>query len=527
MGKIKKHPTTLAISLCAAIFIIDLVTPLGDAIWVTYTIPLLIVSSQPRKNHLLLVTALSWLLIVLGHFFSPPGLNPAHDRLYRGVGMIVQLILAIALIHRNRIREELEKRRGELEKEVIQRTAKEGELRESREALLRTLASERQLQEQLRQSQKMEALGTLAGGIAHDFNNILAAIIGFSEMAKDESPEGSPVRRHIDMVFGAGIRGRDLVQQILMFSRKAQQEKRPLRLSTVIKEALVLLRASLSATIGIREEIHSESGFVLADATQLHQVVMNLCANAAHAMGQKGGDISIGLADFSFSSAEYAPDPAMSPGLYMRLTVKDTGEGMPKEILDRIFDPFFTTKAKGEGTGLGLSVSHGIVASHGGAITVSSEPGTGSTFTVYLPKYLEDRAQRPEATDAPLLGGSERVLLVDDEKTVVDMGSEVLTGLGYQVVSRTSSRDALALLRMDASRFDLVITDQTMPELTGLELAKEILSIRADMPIILCTGFSNVVDADVARQAGIRAFVMKPLTKKEIAKTIREVFDEQ
>jgi signal transduction histidine kinase len=429
MRAIKKHPTILAISLSAAIFIIDLLTPTGDAIWVCYTIPLLIVSSQPRKRHLLLFTALSWLLIVLGHFFSPVGWNPAHDRLYRSVGMIVQLIMALALIHRNRIREELEKRRGELEREVAERTAVEVELRKSREALLHTLTNERQLQEQLRQSQKMEALGTLAGGIAHDFNNILAAIIGFSGMARDDTPEGSPARRHMDTVFSAGIRGRDLVQQILMLSRRAQQEKRPLRLSVVIREALMLLRASLPATIAIRESIESESGSVLADLTQLQQVVMNLCTNAAHAMGRKGGDISIGLADFSFSSAEHAPDPAMSPGLYMRLTVRDTGGGMPKEVLDRIFDPFFTTKAKGKGTGLGLSVSHGIVASHGGAITVSSEPGRGSTFTVYLPKYLEDRAQDPEAADRVLLEGQERVFPVDDEETVVGMGGDTAAGL--------------------------------------------------------------------------------------------------
>jgi signal transduction histidine kinase/CheY-like chemotaxis protein len=526
VGEIRKHPTILAILLCGAIFIVDLFTPLGDAIWVTYTIPLLIVSSQLRKRHLLLITGLSWLLIVLGHFFSPTGPNPAQDALYRGVGMIVQLIMALALVQRNRIREGLEKRRGELEKEVTERTAVEGELRRSQEALLNTLTNERQLQEQLRQSQKMEALGTLAGGIAHDFNNILAAIIGFSEMARDETPEGSPTRRHADRVFNAGIRGRELVQQILMFSRKAQNEKHTLRLSVAVREALMLLRASLPPTIGIREDIQSESGFVLADLTQLQQVVMNLCTNAAHAMGKKGGDILIGLADFSFSSAEHAPDPTMSPGLYMRLTVTDTGEGMSKEVLDRVFDPFFTTKAKGEGTGLGLSVSHGIVASHGGAMTVSSEPGMGSAFSVYLPKYREDRAQGPEDADGLVPGGSERVLLVDDEETVVDMGGEVLTGLGYQVIARTSSRDALALVRMDPSRFDLVITDQAMPELTGIELAKEMLSIRADMPIILCTGFSNVVDADVARQAGIRAFAMKPLTKKEIAKTIREVLDE-
>jgi signal transduction histidine kinase len=316
-----------------------------------------------------------------------------------------------------------------LEREVAERTAVEVELRKSREALLHTLTNERQLQEQLRQSQKMEALGTLAGGIAHDFNNILAAIIGFSGMARDETPEGSPARRHMDRVFSAGIRGRDLVQQILMFSRRAQQEKRPLRLSVVIREALMLLRASLPATIAIRESTESESGSVLADLTQLQQVVMNLCTNAAHAMEQKGGDISIGLADFSFSSAEHAPDPTMSPGLYMRLIVTDTGGGMPKEVLDRIFDPFFTTKAKGKGTGLGLSVSHGIVASHGGAITVSSEPGRGSTFTVYLPKYLEDRAQDPEAADRVLLEGQERVFPVDDEETVVDMGGDTAAGL--------------------------------------------------------------------------------------------------
>jgi CheY-like chemotaxis protein len=258
----------------------------------------------------------------------------------------------------------------------------------------------------------------------------------------------------------------------------------------------------------------------------MQQVVMNLCTNAAHAIRQRGGSITIDLADFSFSSPENALDPAMSPGLYAKLSVRDTGEGMSPEIVDHIFDPFFTTKPAGEGTGLGLSVVHGIVASHGGTITVSSEPGGGSTFTVYLPRFIEEQPRGSADEDRSTLWGHERILFIDDEKELVAMASEMLTDLGYRVTFRTDAREALALFRQDASRFDLVITDQTMPNLTGLELAKEMLIIRADMPIIMCTGFSYVVDADKARAAGIRAFAMKPLTKREIAKTIRRVLDE-
>ena len=253
---------------------------------------------------------------------------------------------------------------------------------------------------------------------------------------------------------------------------------------------------------------------------------MNLCTNAAHAMRQRGGSISIDLTDFSFSSPKDAPDPTMSPGLYTKLSVQDTGEGMSPEVLDHAFDPFFTTKATGEGTGLGLSVVHGIVASHGGTITASSEPDKGSTFTIYLPKMLEEQSRDAGVEGSSIPRGHERILFIDDEDELVAMASEMLKDLGYRVTSRTGAREALALFRLDPSRFDLVITDQTMPNLTGVGLAKEILTIRPDMPIIMSTGYSHMVDAEKARAAGIKAFAMKPLTKREIAWTVREVLDE-
>ncbi|OPY70849.1 MAG: Blue-light-activated protein [Syntrophorhabdaceae bacterium PtaU1.Bin034] len=389
------------------------------------------------------------------------------------------------------------------------------------------ITEQRRLEQQLRQTQKIESIGTLAGGIAHDFNNILAAIIGFSEMAKDRTPRELPTWRYMERVFNAGVRGRDLVKQILMFSRQAEQEKRPLQLGSVVKETVKLLRASLPATVDIRTNVNKESGFVLADLTQMQQVVMNLCTNAAFAMRQKGGKMVIDLSDFAFSSQEKAPYPDLAPGSYVKLTVSDTGEGMTPAVAERIFDPFFTTKPKGEGTGLGLSVVHGIVTSHGGAITVSSEPGEGSTFDIYLPKYQEDQSETSGNGDGEgaVPGGRETILFVDDEEALADLGSEILGELGYNVVTRTNSRDALALFRLDPSRFDLVVTDQTMPDLTGIDLAREVMVVKPDIPVILCTGFSHLVDADSARAAGIRGFVVKPLTKKEIALAIRKVLD--
>jgi PAS domain S-box-containing protein len=400
------------------------------------------------------------------------------------------------------------------------------ELKRAYESLRIETEELQRVEARLRQAHKMEAVGTLAGGIAHDFNNILAAILGFSEMAIDQIPEGSPARRSMERVFGAGLRGRDLVKQILTFSRQTEQEKQPLKLVPVVEQALGLLKASLPSTIDIRTNLEGTFGFVLADPVQIQQIVMNLCTNAAHAMSQAGGTIAIDLAGFSFSSADNAPDPTMSPGFYARLSVTDTGEGMSPEILDHIFDPFFTTKAAGEGTGLGLSVVHGIVVGHGGAITVSSQPGGGSTFTVYLPKFIEEESQNSTDEESPIPRGHERVLFVDDEKDLAAMGAEMLTGLGYHVTAKTGSREALALFRSYPSQFDLVISDQTMPNMTGIELAREVLAVRPDMRVILCTGYSQLADADKARETGIRAFAMKPLTKREIARTIRKVLDE-
>ena len=383
----------------------------------------------------------------------------------------------------------------------------------------RDVSGKKRLEEQLHRAQKMEALGTLTGGIAHDFNNVLAAMIGFTEMAKDRALKGSRQEQHLERVTAAGLRGRELVRQMLTFSRKTEHQKEPLQLSSLVKEVTKLLRASIPSTISIRVKAGSTSDFVLADPVQIQQVLMNLCTNAAHAMREKGGTLTIELNDCNVPPAE-----EMGSGPYLRLVVRDTGTGIPTNIMDKIFDPFFTTKTTGEGTGLGLSVVHGIVKQHEGHITAESTAGEGSAFTVYLPKI----AERPEVktvSEESIPTGHERVLFIDDEEALAAIGQGMLGGLGYKVISKTSSREALAILRLDPSRFDLVITDQTMPDITGIELAKEVLALRPDMPVILCTGFSHIVDEGSARAAGIKAFIMKPLTRREIAMTIRRALD--
>jgi signal transduction histidine kinase/ActR/RegA family two-component response regulator len=379
------------------------------------------------------------------------------------------------------------------------------------------------LEKQLRQAQKMEAVGTLAGGIAHDFNNILSAVIGFAEMAMDETPPESSTRHSMQQVLQAGLRAKNLVKQILAFSRQTEQALQPVQMRKVVQEAGELLRASLPTTIEIRREVRSNA-FVLADPTQMHQVLMNLCTNAAHAMRERGGRLTIGLEDLEVPPAAPGSPMELLPGAYLRLTVQDTGMGIPADHLERIFDPFFTTKGVGEGTGMGLSVVHGIVKAHGGNIGVTSTVGRGSAFTVLLPAITSTNEQRLERpTAAP--GGSERILLVDDEAMLVQMTAQLLERLGYRVAAETSSPRALERFRAAPGEFDLVITDMTMPGVTGKELAREVLGLRPRLPVILCTGFSDAIDEATAREMGIRAFIVKPIVMRELAETVRRVLD--
>ncbi|MBE9547318.1 MAG: PAS domain S-box protein [Proteobacteria bacterium] len=380
----------------------------------------------------------------------------------------------------------------------------------------------KKLEAQLQQAQKMESIGTLAGGIAHDFNNILAAIIGYTELVDLDVPEGSKTKYNLKEVLKAGRRAKDLVGQVLAFGRRSEQERKPVQISPIVKEALKLLRASIPTTIEIRQNIGADLGTILADPTQVHQVLMNLCTNAGHAMREKGGILEVGLANVEIDSDFAAEHPNIDPGFYLRLTVSDTGHGMTPEVMERVFDPYFSTKEKDMGTGLGLAVVHGLVIGHGGAITVQSEPGKGSTFHVYLP--IIDREEMPEAdtTEESLPRGDERILFVDDEQVLVDVGKEMLEHLGYEVVTRTSSIEALELFREQPDGFNLVITDMTMPNMRGDNLAEELLDIRPDIPIILCTGFSEHISEEKAKEIGIREFVMKPLVMRDLANIIRK-----
>jgi PAS domain S-box-containing protein len=393
-------------------------------------------------------------------------------------------------------------------------------------AIVRDIAQRQRLEAQLRQLQKMQALGTLVGGIAHDFNNILAAILGYTELASFKVPQQSPIQRYLDAVLTAAKRARDLVQQILAFSRQTAVERRPVQLGAVVREALSLLRASFPSTIEIRHAIAMQGGAVLAHPTQIHQMLMHLGANAEYAMRKTGGVLEVRLEAIELGDVAAAIHPHLVPGSYVRLTVRDTGHGMTSEVLERIFEPFFTTQAVGEGTGMGLAVVHGIVTSHGGTITVDSTPGQGTAFVIYLPRVPEpvaDDVGVPEAASQ----GMGRILFVDAEEGVVRLGRELLSPLGYEVVICTSSSEALAAFRAVPEQFDLVITDQTMPSMTGAVLAQELRRIRADIPILLCTAFSPTIDAKKAKGLGIDAFLRKPIEVREWALTIQRVLEQR
>jgi len=380
------------------------------------------------------------------------------------------------------------------------------------------------LETQLQQAQKMEAIGTLAGGIAHDFNNILGGIMGYAELAKMKAPEGSNVIADLDKLIKSSIRAADLIKQILTISRQHKQEQKPVQIKYIVNEALKLLRATLPSTIEIREDLAKDTGVVNADPTQMHQVIMNLATNAGHAMQKDGGILEVNLANVEVDADFAARHLDMSPGPHLRLTISDTGYGIEPAIMERIFDPYFTTKEKGEGTGMGLSVVNGIVKGHGGAITVYSEPGKGSTFNVFFP-VVEDVVEAKTEDEEPLPEGNERILFVDDEPSLVDVTRQKLEKLGYKVVGTISSLEALELFKSKPQGFDLVITDTTMPHMTGDILATEIMKIRPDIPVILCTGYSERISKARAEDLGISAFAMKPLLMRELATTVRGVLD--
>jgi len=398
----------------------------------------------------------------------------------------------------------------------------------SRDITERKQAEEKrkELESKLRQAQKMEAVGTLAGGIAHDFNNILSPIMVHSEMAMMELPPESPIQHSLKEIFKAGERARDLVKQILTFSRKEEGKRAEIRITLVLKEVLKMLRSSIPTTIDIQQNMEAKSDTVLADPTHIHQIILNLGTNAAHAMREKGGTLKVSLIqeDLDSEAAERYSD--LNPGSYLKLTVSDNGHGIDSETIQKIFEPYFTTKGPGEGTGMGLALVHGIVKSNGGDITVESEPGKGATFNLYIPR-IETDVSSVEERSVKLPSGTERILFVDDEKVAVDAIKPMLEILGYNVTARTSSIETLEAFRNNPQSFDLIITDQGMPNMTGKDLARELMSIRSDIPIILCTGFSEQIDENKAKGMGISAFLMKPIVMRDMANTIRQVLDKK
>jgi PAS domain S-box-containing protein len=388
------------------------------------------------------------------------------------------------------------------------------------------VTKEVELQNQLVQAQKLEAIGTLAGGIAHDFNNVIFAITGFTELAMLDLPPESTARSNLGRVMEAARRSGDMVKQILAFSRQGETEITTLDLRPLVKEGLKFLRAAIPTTIEISQEIEPDLGKILGDPTQIHQVLMNLCVNASHAIKDNKGTISVELSEVELDADFTSENPPLAPGKHLRLTVTDTGTGIPSEIMHKIFDPYFTTKEEGKGTGLGLSVVQGIMEKHNGAITITSELGKGSTFSVFFP--VIDREEQPAELDSATNvtpTGKERILVLDDESHLLEMYDRQLRQLGYEVTCSSNPLEALDLFRRNPRKFDLVITDLTMPKMTGLELARELSSIRPGIPIILCSGVSQVVSDSESKLAGIQTVIYKPIRRQKIAQTIRNAMD--
>jgi PAS domain S-box-containing protein len=388
----------------------------------------------------------------------------------------------------------------------------------------RDLTEQRNMEERIRQSQKMESIGTLAGGIAHDFNNLLFPIVGCTEMLLEDIPEDSPLRNNLNAIFKGAMRAKELVSQILAFSRHESNEVKLMRMQPVIKEALQLIRSTIPTSIEITSSIDHDCGPIKADPTQIHQVVMNLATNAYHAMEDTGGELKVSLKEIKLGEQDVMR-PDMEPGPYACLTVADTGTGIDEKIQGKIFDPYFTTKEQGKGTGMGLSVIHGIVQSADGSIQMNSVPGEGTEFHVYLPVMISSTEQQETQTKEQIQHGTESILLVDDEDVIAILEKEMLERLGYSVVSRTSSVEALEAFRANPDKFDMVITDLAMPNMTGDKLASELVKIRPDIPILLCTGFSQMIPEEKANTIGIQGILMKPIVMKDLSDKMREVLD--
>ncbi|MDA3898486.1 MAG: transporter substrate-binding domain-containing protein [Desulfobacteraceae bacterium] len=387
-------------------------------------------------------------------------------------------------------------------------------------------AEKTELEEQLRQARKMESIGTLSGGIAHDFNNILSIIIGNTELALDNVPESNASHWNLKEIISAGLRAKDIVSQLLAFSRKTKQDLKPTAIVPVIKDAIHFLRSSIPRSIDLRTDIDDGGEIVFADPVQIHQVMMNLCINASQAMEQTGGTLTVKVKSFVSGFASTGVDPDIEPGEYVKIIISDTGPGIDPEIIDRIFDPYFTTKTVGQGSGMGLSVVHGIIKNHSGLISVESQPDKGTIFSILLPKT----ARTPEITadsKTNIPTGNETILFVDDEEAVMELGQQILKSLGYDVYATISPTAGLEMFRSNPDTYDLVITDMTMPKMTGVDLANEIMRIRPDFPVIICTGFNPIIDEEKARTLGISALVMKPFSRQEIAQSIRQVLDRQ
>ena len=386
----------------------------------------------------------------------------------------------------------------------------------------RDITEHKNMEERIQQSQKMESIGTLAGGIAHDFNNLLFPIVGCTELLMEDIPENSPLRKNLNAIFKGAMRAKELVKQILAFSRHESNEIKLMRMQPVIKEALKLIRSTIPTSIEIKQNIARDCGPIKADPTQIHQVVMNLATNAYHAMEDTGGELKVSLKEINLGEQD-VKSRDMKPGPYACLTVADTGTGIAENIKGRIFDPYFTTKEQGKGTGMGLSVIHGIVKSVGGSIQLDSELGKGTKFHVYLPVEISSFEPQETQTREKLQRGTEHVLLVDDDDAIAVMEKEMLERLGYSVVSRTSSVEALEAFRANPNKFDLVITDMAMPNMAGDKLASELVKIRPDIPILLCTGFSEKIPEGKANTMGIKGILMKPIVMKDLSNKMREV----